>query len=371
MGQRRNENLVYEEDLKMCWGNDAPELQRVPNPPPIKEMMDFMNYLSGTQTVTVTGADGVKKRVTTRLPRTPEEMRVLQPAQDMFASAVNNLSQLFKYDPKSAISFFPVIDAVSEMNDATLKDLGQFANLGDLMEKRQEFRQMQREIVDEKFAQAQMSNEERLAHSGRGSGTYAAESRAAMAGAHARARREGDANAIMGAEEYAAKRLGTDTNAFGLRQAGRQGTVDAVKFDYGLNKMDEQEQEARRLQAMNETKGLADFGQGIVRYDDWKGFQDKTQQDSLNMYQAENNAQNQRYGAEVSAINANNAAAMSEHNAKGSSFGEWALGTAAKLGGAYLTGGASLAAGGGGGFMPSSQGAYGPRVGSDTIGRFL
>lgn len=354
----------------MCWGDNPPEMQAIPNPPPIKEMMDFVNYLSGTQTVTVTGADGVKKRVTTRLPRTPEEMKILQPAQDMFASAINGMAKLYKYDPKSAISFAPVIDAVSDMNDATLKDLGQFANLGDLMEKRQEFRAMQREIVDEKFAQAEISNEQRLAQSGRGSGTYAAESRAALAGAHARARREGDANAIMGAEEYAARRLGTDANAFGLRQAGRQGTVDAVKSEYGLYKMDEQEQEARRLQAMNETKGLADFGQGVLKYDDWKAFQGNTQQDSLNTYIAENNAQNQQYGAQVNAINANNAAKMKEYENRGPSFGEWAFGTAAKLGGAYFSGGMSEM-GGGGGFMPSSQGSYGPRVGRDTVGRMF
>lgn len=320
------------------FGDDGPNIQKIPDPPPIKEMMDFFNYVTGTQTVTVTGADGKKQRVTTRLPRTPEEMRVLQPAQDMLVSSINGMANLFKYNPKSAIAFAPLIDAVADMNDQTLNDLGQFANLGDIQEKRQEFRDMQRSVIDEQFAMDRMANEERLAHSGRGSGTYAAESRAAMSRAHSLARAEGDARAVMGAEEYAGKRLGTDTNAFNLRQGGRQGTVDAVKTGYGLNKMDEQEQEARRQQALQETKGLFDVGQGVVKYDDWKALQDKTGDQSLNTYLAENNVQNARYGAQVNAINANNRAAQEEYNNRGPSFGEWALGTAGKIGGAMFTG---------------------------------
>ena len=322
----------------MCWGDSGPDTQNIPDPPPIKEMMDFFNYVTGTQTVTVTGADGKKQRVTTRLPRTPEEMRVLQPAQDMLVSSINGMSKLFKYNPKSAIAFAPLVNAVSDMSDQTLNDLGQFANLGDIQERRQEFRDMQREVVDEQFAMDKMANEERLAHSGRGSGTYAAESRAAMSLAHNRARREGDARAVMQGEDYAAKRLGTDTQAFGLRQGGRQGAVDAVKTGYGLNKMDEQDQEARRLQAMQETKGLFDVGKDVSRYDDWKALQDKTGEQSLSTYLGENNVQNARYGAQVNAINANNQAAQNEYNNRGPSFGEWALGTAGKIGGAMFTG---------------------------------
>lgn len=319
------------------FGGDRADIKNIPDPPPIKEMMDFFNYVTGTQTVTVTGADGKKQRITTRVPHTPEELRVLQPARDMLVSSINGLARLSKYNKKSAIPFAPLIDAVADMSDQTLNDLGQFANLGDLQEKRQEFRDVQRSIIDEQFAMDRMANEERLAHSGRGSGTYAAESRAAMSRAHGLARAEGDARAVMGAEDYAAKRLGTDTNAFNLRQGGRQGAVDAVKTDYGLNKMDEQDQEARRQQAMQETKGLFDVGKDVSRYDDWKALQDKTGDQSLNTYLAENNVQNARYGAQVNAINANNQAAQNEYNNRGPSFGEWAMGTAGKIGGAMFT----------------------------------
>jgi hypothetical protein len=264
-----------------------------------------------------------------------------------------------------------VIQAVNNSNQETLQDLGQFANLGDIEQRKQQFREMNRTLVDEQFARERMSNEERLAHSGRGSGTYAAESRAAMARSQGLARAEGDARAVMGAEEYAAKRLGTDAQAFGLRQGGRENTLGAVQTAYGLEKANEQDMEQRRLRALQEKGNQLKIGSDVVRYDDSKALQDRTQQDALGTYNAENAVQNQRYGMQVNAIQANNKAKADEYNNRQPSFGEWAMGPAGRLGGAWLSGGMSEMGGGGGGFMPSSQGAYGPRVGSDTVGRMF
>jgi hypothetical protein len=363
----------------MCdvFGSSRPEQEAIPNPPSEKEMMDFINHVTGTQTVTVTGADGKKQRLTTRLPRTPEQQRALQAGEDLLITSLDDIQRLYKYDPRSVVNYAPLVQAVNNSNQETLQDLGQFANLGDIEQRKQQFREMNRTLVDEQFARERMSNEERLAHSGRGSGTYAAESRAAMARAQGLARQEGDTRAVMGAEDYAAKRLGTDAQAFGLRQGGRENTIAAVQNEYGLNKADEQDQEQRRLRAIQERGNQLKIGSDVVKYDDWKALQDRTQQDALGTYQAENAVQNQRYGIQVNAIQANNKAKMDEYNSRPPSFGEWAMGTAGRIGGAYLSGGMSelggggASAGGGGGFMPSTQGAYGPRVGRDTVGRMF
>jgi len=254
----------------MCWGDDAPDMQMIPNPPPEKEIMDYINYVTGTQTVTVTGADGKRQRLTTKLPATPEEKRAIDAGQDLLISSLEDLQKLYKYNPRSVVSFAPLVQAASNLNQETLQDLGQFANLGDIEQKKQQFREMNRTLVDEQFARERMSNEERLAHSGRGSGTYAAESRAAMARSQGLARAEGDARAVMGAEEYAAKRLGTDAQAFGLRQGGRENTLGVVKAEYGLNKADEQDQNQRRLQAIQERGNQFKVGSDVLRYNDWK-----------------------------------------------------------------------------------------------------
>jgi hypothetical protein len=321
----------------MCFGNDAPEMQAIPNPPAEKEMMDFVSHITGTQSVTVTGADGKRRRVTTRLPRTPEESAALETGQDLLITSMRDIQQLFKYDPQSVISFAPLVDTFANLDRERLNDLGQIANIGNIQQDIANFKDMQRAVVDEQFALRERANEERLAHTGRGSGTYAAESRAAMARAHGMARMEGDAKATGYAEDLAAKRLGTNKQAFGLREAGRQGTLEAVKADYALQKADEQDMEARRQQALAERKGQFEIGANVVKYDDWKALQDKTHDQSLGTYLAENNVQNARYGAQVGAINANNQMQQQAYANKGPSFGEWAANTAGTVGGAILT----------------------------------
>ncbi len=360
----------------MCFGNDAPEMQQIPNPPPEKEMMDFISHVTGTQTVTVTGADGKKRRVTTVLPRTPEEAEALKTGQDLLITSMKDIQDLYKYDPKSVISFAPLVNTFANLDQQRLNDLGQIANIGNIQQDIANFKNMQGTLIDEQFAMRERSNEERLAHTGRGSGTYANESRAAMARAHGLARMQGDAQATRDAEDLAAKRLGTNKEAFGLREAGRQGTLEATQADYALNKADEQDQEARRQRALGERKGQFDVGSNVVRYSDWKNLQDKTHDNSLNTYLAENNVQNQRYGQQVNAIKANNEMKMEAYKNKPPSFGEWAVNTGARLGGAYLSGGMSEFArmGQGGGIIPPADGPagpYGPRVGRETLGQMF
>jgi hypothetical protein len=353
----------------MCWGkDDPPEMQAIPNPPPEKEMMDFVSYITGTQSVTVTDADGKKRRITTRLPRTAEDQEALQTGQDLLITSMQDIQDLYKYDPRSVINFAPLVNTFANLDQQRIHDLGQIANLGTIEQDKIAFKDMQRTIIDEQFDLQRQSDEERLAHTGRGAGTYAAESRAAMARARGLAHMEGAAKATGYAEDLAAKRLGTNKEAFGLREAGRQGTLESVRADYSLNKADEQDQEARRQQALAERKGQFDIGSNVIRYDDWKALQDKTHDQSLNTYLAENNVQNQRYGQQVGAIQANNRMTQEAYANKPPSFGEWAANTGARLGAAYFTGGMSE---GGRMMMPSTEGAYGPRVGRETIGRMF
>ena len=349
----------------MCFGNDGPQLQHIPDPPPEKEMMDFVNYNTGTETVTVTDASGKRRRITRRLTRPPNEQARFDIGEDLIINVVRNLSQLNRYNPKSMISFAPVVQAFSNLSNETIADIGQFANLGDIQKDIASLREANKSLIDEQFDLREHANEERLAHSGRGDGIYAAQSRAAMARARGLAHQEGDARARTLAEDLAAKRLATNTSAFNVRDFGRKGALEAVQADYELQKADEQDQEARRLQAIQDNSGMYDIGTGLVRYDDWKALQDRTQDQALATYAAENNVQNARYGAQVNAINANNQMAMEEYKNREPSFGAQLLGAGVKLGAAYLTGGGSMAAGGG---MGSGMFGGGNRAGMNTVG---
>jgi hypothetical protein len=108
-----------------------------------------------------------------------------------------------------------------------------------------------------------------------------------------------------------------------------------------LQRADEQDREARRLQAIQDNAGLYDVGTGIVRYDDTRALQDRTHEQALNTYATENNVQNTRYGQQVNAINANNQMAMDEYNNRPPSFLETAMNIGGRLGAAYLSSGMS------------------------------
>jgi hypothetical protein len=263
----------------------------------------------------------------------------------LLISSMKDIQQLFRFNPQSVISFAPLVNTFASIDRDRLQDLGEIANIGNIQQDIANFKDMQRAIIDEQFDIQQRANEERLAHSGRGAGTYAAESRAALARSRGLAHMEGAAKATGYAEDLAAKRLGTNKTAFGLREAGRQGTLQGVQADYALQKADEQDQEARRQQAIQERMGQFNVGSNVIKYDDWKALQDKTHENSLNTYLAENNVQNTRYGHQVGAIQANNQMQTDAYRNRAPSWGEIAMNAAGTVGGAVLTGGKDTLAG--------------------------
>lgn len=304
----------------MCGNDDRPQIQNIPDPPPEKKMMDFINHITGTESVTVTDVNGKPQRVIRRLPRRPGEEDRFQTGERLVANTINNLTKLSRYDPKSLIPFAPLVNTLVNMNQETLKDLGQVANLGNLLQDIADLRNIQRDLIDEQFNTKETALQERLAHSGRGSSTYAAEARAAMARQRGLAHQQGEVAARDNALNLAGKNLGLNANAFGLREQGRQNTIQTAQAEYGLNKADEQDQEQRRLQAMKENEGMFNLGSGLIKYDDAKALQDRTHEQALNTYLAENNVQNARYGQQVNAINANNNAAIAEYQSRPPSF---------------------------------------------------
>src|SRR5690349_12091927 len=113
----------------MCGGNRGPKLERVPTPPPEKELMDFINHITGTKTVTVIGPNGKPHRETIRIPRKPEEEERYKFGEQLVASTLKNLVELNKYDPQSLIPFQPLLDAYYSMNNDSLMDIGKIAGM--------------------------------------------------------------------------------------------------------------------------------------------------------------------------------------------------------------------------------------------------
>ncbi len=307
----------------MCFGNDSPPPPpQLPPPPPPPEMMDIFDEVRGVQSVVVTGPDGKKRRVTSRMPQTPEEEQKSRMIGDLISSSMQNISQLYRYNPQSAVDYAPLIETFASLDRERMDSLARITNLGNIEEKIGEFKQMQSALIDEQFQTRERDNEERLAHSGRGSGTYAAESRAAMARAHGLARMEGDAKASMYGEDLASKRLSRNKEAFGLDEMGRQGRMQTAQGKYALAKEHEADMERRRLQAIQEQKGMLDIGLGMQRNDKNDVLGNNAAAESLATFNAQAGDSMNRYNADINRqVNQYNMN-MAEYKAQPPSFGE-------------------------------------------------
>lgn len=322
----------------MCFGNDdRPAVNYIPAPPSAPEFMDFFDEITGTQSIVVTGADGKKRRIQSRMPRTPEEEAKIKGAEELVASSVKNITQLYKYDPQSMIDFAPLIETFSNLNRERMEALGKVANIGNIEQDISNFKVMQRELIDEEYRIANRSNEENLAHSGRGSGTYAAESRAFMDKNKAESLRRADIEGSIYGEDLAAKRLNRNTQAYGLEELGRQARTQEAEAKYALAKEHEADMEKRRRYAIEENKNLMTIGQGILGADLTKALSNNNTPMALAQFNAEAGDSMNRYNADVNRQKSNYDMAMSDYRAKPPSFGDIAGNVAANVAGKMFT----------------------------------
>jgi len=338
----------------MCFGNDnPPSPPSLPPPPPTPEILDFIDEISGTQTITVVGADGKKRRVTQQLPRTPEEEELYQSGQQIIANALKNIQTLYKYDPASMIDFAPLINTFANINNDRMQALAQVADIGNIAQDIDNFKRMQSTLIDEEYRIKNMDNEETLAHRGRGAGTYASESRAAMARNEVMARQQADINASVYGEDLATKRIARNKEAFNLQEVGRQGQMQFAKDEYALAKEHEADMERRRQQALEENKGLMNIGGAITSNDLAKKMGGQTAQLAAQDFQMRSADSINRYNADINRQKANYDMAMSEYQNKPPSFGEIA---------------SNAAFSGLGTMMTASPGSMAGRIGKKFIG---
>jgi hypothetical protein len=81
--------------------------------------MDVIDEITGVQSLVTTNANGRKQRVTSRLPRSPEEEQRFKMAEQLIATSMENIQQLYKYDPRSTVDYAPIIQTFANINQET------------------------------------------------------------------------------------------------------------------------------------------------------------------------------------------------------------------------------------------------------------
>ncbi len=330
--------MVCEEDLIMCFGNSVPQAPQISAPPPAPEILDFIDEVSGTQTITVVGPDGKKRRVTQKLPRTPEEENRFRAGEELIRTSIDNLKQLYRYDPASMVSYAPFVETFANLNRERQEALGQIADIGNIAQDVDDFRQMQRTILDKELTRNRRITEENLSHSGLSGSSFGNDLRARLAEQEGIARQKGEVNALNYGEDLSGRRLDRNARAFALQETGRQARFDQAQLGYGLAKEHETDMERRRQNALAENQGLLGIGQNMVGADLNKSQGGRTGELSQNLFQAQANDSLGRYNAGVNAQMANYKMQMDQYNATPPTFGESLMNIGGRAAGAFAGG---------------------------------
>jgi hypothetical protein len=329
-------------------GGGGPSAPSYTPPPPREEIMDVIDKIGGVQSIVVT-ENGKKKRIIERLPRTPEDQAFHDYMGELMNKAVRNITQLYKYNPEDVVEFQPFIDVFANLNEESQNDLAEIANFGDITEQVQNFKKMNNELLEEQIYIRNRMAEENFAHRGISKSTAATEYRTASARQNDLARLQAKVDADMYGESLAEQRLRTNATAFGLREQGRQGRLQAAQTGYNLEQQKLQDLESKRQIAIQENQNLFNLGAGIRGEDEAKAMASRAPELANQTFAMMNADSLNRYNSGVNAQNAAFQNSLLAYQNRRPSFGDRLLKLGGMAAGAYLTGGMGGGMGGMGG----------------------
>ena len=325
---------------KLFRGRRPPEAPQMPAQQAAPELMDIVDELSGVQTITVTGPDGKKRRVTQRLPLTPQEEQTLNQAKNLMNTAVNNIQRLYKYDPASVANYQPFIQAFSNINQERMRDLSQIGDFKDIAEKVQQFKTMSQNIAMESFDNQQRMTEENLARRGLQRSTEAAENRAAMAKQKALLEQEVNVASENYGEDLQNRRLDREARTYNIREQVRNARLQEAEAGYNLERQRVEDLENLRQNAINENVNMMGVGQSIAGQDTQRaqlGLEGN--RSAISMFGAQAANQNQRYANDVARMQGQHAMNMQQFKSTPARFGQQLRDLGLAAAGSYLGGG--------------------------------
>lgn len=297
-----------------------PALPPQPTPP---EVLDIIDELNGTETITAVGPDGRKRRITRRLPLTPEEQAIANQSQNLMRQAISNIETLYQYNPNAVVDYQPFINTFAEINQERVNDLAQIGNFADIANQVQRFRDINRNLVNREFDRQQRYNENILAKRGLSNSSLAAETRANLSAERALAEGQLDINANIYGENLANAQLTRERNLYDTREAGRQGRLQQASTGYNLAQQHATDLENRRQQAINENMNFLNIGQNNLNNQFQRsalGLQAEGLAQRTALGQASN--QNQRYANDINRLMSQHQLNMQAFNNQPVSFGQ-------------------------------------------------
>ena len=315
--------------MKFLRRRKVPQAPTLEAPPKVEDLIDVIDELSGAEAVTVIGADGKKRRVIRRLPRTKEEEAIFQKGQDIVKTALQNITNLYQYDPSSVIDFQPIIETFANINKERADNLKQIADFGNIQNEVEAFKAMQSGLLNEQFLSEKNRLTESLAHKGLEDSTIGREERTLLLRNQTLASQQANLNALQFGENLADSRLNRNTNLYNLKEMQRQNRLQAGQLEYDLAQRQKADIEQMRQNAIAENMNQFQVGNSLLGNDQNKAMMTRANTDALSQMQLANNAQMNTYNANINRLTQQHKMQLDALNAKGPSFGDFAM----KLGG--------------------------------------
>jgi len=316
-----------------------PAPPKIPDAPKPEDMMDVIDKVAGVQAINVNGADGKKRRVIERIPRTKQEQILYDEAGDLMKNALGNIQQLYQLDPNAVIDFAPFIQSVNHLNQKRGRDIARLAQIPDFNEFAQNFKNMQKTVIDDEFRTAKNAKQAELTRMGYGVDSTAwANAEAALDRQYAEAVAKNDVTSEINARELQNKDIQNRVLAYNLGEQGRTGELDAEQMILAANREQAGERETHRAKQIQEQAGLFQTGAGIRKEDINTALQNVAPQTAQNLFASQ--MQGHRTNMEGSILNYQNQ--LGAFDRKPLNFGEIAGYHAGKIGGEMINPNSSI-----------------------------
>lgn len=302
--------------------DDPPPTPSLPPVPSPQEMMDVIDEVTGTQTITVLGSDGKKRRVIQKLPRTKEEENLYQEAGRLMEKAIGEMKKLYDYDPRQLVHYKPFVETLNVLNQERSKDMEELTKFPDFNGYVEEFKGMQKSIIDEGYRREQNILEETLAHRGLSDSTVGREERNLLTRNAITARQRAGVEAHLYGEQLKGFDLTNRSNAFNLREATRQGRLSAAATEYDLQKDYAQQLESQREKALAHQSHLYNVASGIRGADNAKAMSTMAPNMALAEFTASNNTALSYHNAESDRVTRQYGMELGAYKARPPSFGQ-------------------------------------------------
>ena len=324
----------------MCFGgNDSPPpAPSYPPVPPPEELMDVIDHVTGTQAITVMGADGKKKRVIERLPRTPEEQQLYDQAGELMTRSITEMERLNAYDPGALVDFAPFVQVMNDLNTERRQDMEELARVPDFNGYVQTFKDMNKRILEEDFTRQTNEGQEYLNRRGYGDSTAAIEMRNTLGKNRAQALEESQVRGNLYGEQLKSADLANRQSAYGLREQGRFGQLQRAQMEHQLKLEQKNQMDTARQQALQNQSGLFNVAAGIRGEDANRAMATRAPELANTIFQQSNMDSLNRHQAQINQINAQYQNQMANYQANPPSFGDTMLHLGGMGVGAYFGG---------------------------------